>query len=399
MRVVLWLIGLFALAVGLSLFAQVSNGYAILIVPPYRAELSLNLMAVLLVAAIALTYLVIRAVAIAVSLPDKVQTFQRHKKLKAARHALREASLAWFEGRYQKAEREALKSLDDVETDENRALALLIAARAAHAMKDGGKRDAYLSRLEDMGPRAQLARHMVSAELLFEQKQLDAALREVEAARAESPNLTAALTLELKIRQRQQAPDAVLGLTEKLLKADAISAEQARRYRLAAWLQQLGAHIDPAELKRWWSKIPVQEKSNDDLVLAVARQAGALGDPALAVSLLADRLDAEWSDVLAGAIGQYVEGLSDEQRLALVKRADRWLAGNSRDAKLLLTLGRLARAQQLWGKAQGYLEASASLEPSLAAHAELARMFEQLDRPDDAARHYEASVALALAQA
>ena len=68
-------------------------------------------------------------------------------------------------------------------------------------------------------------------------------------------------------------------------------------------------------------------------------------------------------------------------------------------AGLLLLLGRLALAQQLWGKAQGYLEASVSLHNSLAAQVELTRLFEQLDRPDDARRHADACVQLALAQA
>ena len=42
MKVVLWIVGLFALAVGLSLFAQINTGYAIVFVPPYRVELSLE---------------------------------------------------------------------------------------------------------------------------------------------------------------------------------------------------------------------------------------------------------------------------------------------------------------------------------------------------------------------
>ena len=50
MKVVLWIVGLFALAVGLSLFAQINTGYAIVFVPPYRVELSLNMTLLLAVA-------------------------------------------------------------------------------------------------------------------------------------------------------------------------------------------------------------------------------------------------------------------------------------------------------------------------------------------------------------
>ena len=75
------------------------------------------------------------------------------------------------------------------------------------------------------------------------------------------------------------------------------------------------------------------------------------------------------------------------------------LQSHSRDPDLLLMLGRLARAQQLWGKAQSYFEASLSIAPTLTAHAELAQLLQSLDRPDEARQHVEASVALALAAA
>ena len=59
---------------------------------------------------------------------------------------------------------------------------------------------------------------------------------------------------------------------------------------------------------------------------------------------------------------------------------------------LLLALGRMCVRQKLWGKAQSYLEASLAIRPSRAAHLELARLFDQLERPDDANRHYRASI-------
>ena len=63
----------------------------------------------------------------------------------------------------------------------------------------------------------------------------------------------------------------------------------------------------------------------------------------------------------------------------------------------MLTLGRLARAGQLWGKAQSYFEASLSIQPTLAAHAELARLLQALDRADEAPGT-DACLELALAE-
>ena len=74
--------------------------------------------------------------------------------------------------------------------------------------------------------------------------------------------------------------------------------------------------------------------------------------------LLVRRLDAQYSGELAQELQPLVPALDAEARLDLMRRADVWLTQEPRDAGLLLLLGRLALAQQLWGKAQGYLEAS-----------------------------------------
>jgi HemY protein len=78
-----------------------------------------------------------------------------------------------------------------------------------------------------------------------------------------------------------------------------------------------------------------------------------------------------------------------------IENAERWLNRHSRDAVLLLTLGKLCGRQKLWGKAQSYLEASLSVEASSDGHHALAQLLERLDKPEDAARHYKRSLELA----
>ena len=399
MKGVSWVIGLFALAVGLSLFAQINTGYAILFMPPFRVELSLNMAIVLALGLLALSYMGLRMLAAAVGLPRQVARYQRRKKLRAARHALAQASLAFTEGRHQRAEREALQAFEGEFDPTNRALALVLAARSAHAMRDNRRRDAHLAKMESLPAATQLARHMVTAEMLLDEKRLGEALAAVEAARVLSPNLTAALKLELKIRQLQNTPEPVLTLTEKLLKSDAISPEQARRYRLAAYREQLRQYIDPRELRQWWQKIPAQERQNPVLANAVAAHYVQLGNADAAAALLLVELGDTPSPEILLTLGQLADTVSDSVRLDMVRQGERRLQSHSRDPDLLLMLGRLARAQQLWGKAQSYFEASLSIAPTLTAHAELAQLLQSLDRPDEARQHVEASVALALAAA
>ena len=50
MKLVIWLLALFAAAAAIALAAKYNNGYVLLVVQPYRIELSLNMLVVLLVA-------------------------------------------------------------------------------------------------------------------------------------------------------------------------------------------------------------------------------------------------------------------------------------------------------------------------------------------------------------
>ena len=50
--------------------------------------------------------------------------------------------------------------------------------------------------------------------------------------------------------------------------------------------------------------------------------------------------------------------------------------------------------QRLWGKAQSYLEASLAVRDTPEGHLELARLFDQLERPEEANKHYRASAKL-----
>ncbi|MBP7580948.1 MAG: heme biosynthesis protein HemY [Vogesella sp.] len=400
MRFVFWIVGLFALAVLIGLASTLNTGYAILFVPPYRMEVSFNLLIITVVVLVLVAYAVLRLLGLAANLPQEVRAFQRQKKLRAARHALREASISLFEGRYQRAEREALKSIDDEYSDENRALALMIAARSAASVGDNAKRDGYLSRLESMPQRIQLARHMVEAQIRMDAKQPLEALAAIERARAISSNLTSALRLELKIRMLLKQPEQVLQITEKLLKADALEAEQARRYRLAAYRQQLLGLGSEREVRDWLKRIPGVEKQNPDLVVDISRHLIALDTYPLAAELIATALSDEEQATpeLARELGMLAEHIDSQRRLTLMRDAENWLKSRPRDHMLLLALGRLALAEQLWGKAQSYLEASVSMQPTLCAHAELSKLFATLGKDDKAAQHQALALKIALQQ-
>ncbi|WP_028454085.1 heme biosynthesis HemY N-terminal domain-containing protein [Chitinilyticum litopenaei] len=396
MKALLWVIGLFALAVGLTQFAELNTGYALLIVPPWRIELSLNLMIVLLVATVAVLYLLVRLLVELGGLPERVKRYRLRRRQEEALSLERGARLAFFEGRYQRAERlagEALKLCDDRETY---AVNALLAARAAHAIRDFERRDALFAALQQKLGSEHLATAMTMAELYLDERRYADADVALARARANSPKLTAALKLELRLRQREEKHDAVIRLAEQLLKSEAIDDDQALRLKRQAHLLQLRQQtLTLRELKDWWKKLPASEQLDALLVGELARAYVALGEGHEARLLIEKALtDGEWSSELALIYGQLE--LDDQEQVGQLQMAEAWLKQHPDDADLLLTLGRLCRRHSLWGKAQNYLEASIAVAPSAVAHAELAAMLEGLERDDAANRHYRASLSLAL---
>ena len=118
-------------------------------------------------------------------------------------------------------------------------------------------------------------------------------------------------------------------------------------------------------------------------------------DAAKMIEETIDRSDlAQWDDALALLVLCYAHADSGSTT-AQIECAESWLKKHPREASLLAALGTLCMRQGLWGKAQSYLEASVAMQPTLEAHMTLARLMEQVGKPQDAMRHIRRSAELA----
>lgn len=395
MRTLFWIIGLFALAVALTLGAQLNAGNVLVYIDPWRIKMSRNTFFVLLMVLMALMYFLVWLGAAFLGLPEKVRRYREHRRLEYLLEREREARLAFDEGRYQRAERLASEAAEASRNDQAFAANLLLAARSAHFYRDFARQDECFALLRKRLGGMHLATAMTMAELFLDERRYQDAGLALEEARALSPKLTAAQRMELRLRQREENHDAVLRLVEQLHKGDALDDDQAQRVRTHAYLGKLRQQVFSApELREWWRRMPEADAKQDFLVRAVAEQFVALEEPELARDILEKALQQEWSSNLAQSYGSL--GLTGAALLAQIAKAEDWLRQQPGDHNLLLSLGRLCRAASLWGKAQNYLEASLAVQPSVIAHAELGELCEQLDRTQDANRHYRQGLALAL---
>ena len=389
MRWLIWILVSGALATGVTLLARLNTGYVLVALPGHRIELSLNFALVLLVLAFALGYLLLRLLVTAVELPGRVARFRAGRRRENAHGTLINALREFFAGRYAKAEKMVNQA---VELGEPGDLGAIIAARAAHELREPGRRDAYLAKLATDPARPDAAAAISAAQMLLDERRPEDAL----AALAVLPNKhTAALRLELRARQRIGQWEQVPALIDQLEKRDVFSVEQADAERRHAWRQLIQRKFsDASGLAATWKRVP--ERYRRDTVVAGAAAAAfhGLGLHAEATAIIERSLDQEWDGALVNLYGE----CAGADSLRQIENAERWLKANRTDAALLLALGRLCARQQLWGKAQSYLEASVALEATYAAHLELAQLHERLEHADAARAHHRASLELAVAQ-
>jgi HemY protein len=388
MRALFWIIALFALAVGLVVAARYSAGYVLLVLPPYRAEISFNLLLILLFAGFLAGYFLVRVVSGTVTLPARVREYRVARRRERAKATLLEALQEFFAGRYARAEKTAAGL---IAIGEHAGLSAILAARAAHELRAFERRDAYLAQAAAVKEEDDTARIVTEAELLLEQRRFQEAL---DVLKSLPRKHTAALRLELRAQQYAKNWDQVLVLIEQLEKRGVFDAEQAAQLRHYALVEDLKRKaLDTHALEEAWQKIPAADRRDNKIAATAARCFIALGGCAQARQIIEASLEENWDSGLAGLYAE-CPGATVRQ----IERAEEWLRRHSDDPALLLALGSLCAQQELWGKAQSYLEASLSIEPSCSAHLALARLHERMGNSEAARKHYRQSLELAVVQ-
>jgi HemY protein len=234
---------------------------------------------------------------------------------------------------------------------------------------------------------------MTEAEFALDDRRFEDARIALNQFAAREGRHIAALRLSLRAEQGLGNWREVARLVRQLEKHQALTAEQAAPIRARALREALrGLRDDATGLMRYWRELDEADRAHPALALETARALMAAGDCREAQRVIEDALEENWDASLLLAYGDCGKpGEAAGDVLGRIARAEKWLQRMPRDGELLLTLGRLCRQQQLWGKARSYLEAALAVAPSRAAHVELAQLLEQLEESALAARHYRSA--------
>jgi HemY protein len=386
MRWSLWLLALFGIAVAVALGLSMQAGTVTLFVPPYRLDMSLNLVVIGLLSSFVLLYAALRGLFSMFELPVQARRWRAQQRERSAQQSLLNAMLLWMTGRFLRSRKAALQGLSQVDSllDSGesphqmsltlmRSLLHLLAAESAHALRDQAARELHFQQVlaHDEG-------RLVSQTLeLRDAAYLNAArwaLNDRDSQKAQQwlaqlPQGTVRRTMALRLRLKadrmslQHLP--ALDTARLLAKHGAFSASAAASLVRGLAMACLDDCHDSSQLQTSWKLLQAEERAMPELALHAAQcLLKVQGDPQIALQWLLP----VWQALINNSETQLpvqrqrmVQVLSSA--LHAVEPDSEWLArieqarlANPRSLELQYLSGMVCLRHGLWGKAQQMLE-------------------------------------------
>jgi HemY protein len=380
-RAALWLLALFGVAVSIALFVGDNQGTVTVYWPPYRVDLSLNLVLLVLFGTFAVLYLALRALAALFELPGQARRWRVQQRERAMHAAMLDSLSHLIAGRFLRARKSAEAALSQERSlsasgeklsnaVQLRALAHLLAAESAQSLQDRAGRDNHLTlaleqtsqRNTASGQETRDGAQLRAARWALDDRDPKAALTWLSEMTQGAARRTLALRIKLKAARQARRTQEALETARLLGKHRAFSAGAAQSIVRGLATELINSAYDTAQLQRTWAALDANERAMPELAIHAARRLTALnGDASLARNWLLP----VWERMLDRS-----GGISDHLRIKLIEALESglasvdgaWLArfeaaqmGNPRDANLQYLAGMACMNRQLWGKAQQLL--------------------------------------------
>ncbi|MBG9387903.1 heme biosynthesis protein HemY [Caenimonas aquaedulcis] len=378
MRAALWLLALFGIAVAIALFASNSQGTVTLFWPPYRVDVRLNLVLLLLLGLFMFAHAVLRALSALFDLPRQALRWRALQKERSMHGSILDAISHLIAGRFTRARKSAEialaqeKSLTDggqapTNAAQVRTLAHVLAAESAQSLQDKAGRDEHLkSALEQGTSRDAQETHegalMRAARWSLDDHEPVAAMNWLKGLPQGAARRTLALRMRLKAARLSQSTGEALETARLLAKHRAFSAGAAASIVRGLAIDLLNGAHDVNQLQRAWASLEPSERAMPELAVHAAQRLITLGGDA---HLARDWLLPVWErqgelgETLKVKLVRALEAGLDSLDGAWLARIEAAQRANPRDATLQYLAGMACMKRQLWGKAQQLMSQAA----------------------------------------
>jgi len=387
MRAWFWTLLVAGLAVALAMVLHDHGGNVLILVPPWRIELSLTLAALLGLGAIIMTHVSLRLLGWLSGSPRRIRLWRALRARERDQALLESSWIGVLEGRGEQARKDLSRLLMRAQSAQRQVLTALALARVQHHGGQYAERNQTLEQAHAAAntPRLQTVSVVCAAAMWLDHGSAQEALTLLQTlpdARARDPY---ALRLLLQAHRQLGHHEQVHELTRLLWRRGVLDKAQALQeieVCVAARLTQGNTQA----FKNIWATL----KSEERALPAVALRAAAI---------LQDQNHAtEAARILEAAIAAH--GAMDARLLAAYARcppeqvahrlscAEAWLKAHSDHPEVLATLGKLCLIGQLWGQGERYLLRSLRLRQDPHVIALLGNLYDRIGRPEDAVRHW-----------
>lgn len=377
MRAALWLLALFGIAVAVALFAGNNQGTVTFFWPPYRVDLSLNAVLLLLFGSFTLLYAALRGTAALLRLPHRARRWRLQQKERAMHASLLDAMSQLLAGRFLRARKAAESSITQEHSlsetapvphgRQLRTLAHIVAAESSHALQDRTTREMHLQQALDSIPvnastseqELREGAQLRAARWSLDERDANAALDRMATLSAGASRRTLALRARLKASRMARLTSDALDTARLLGKHRAFSPAAAESIVRSLATELINDAHDPAQLQRAWMALDASEREMPELAVHAAQRLAQLdGDQAQV---------RHWLLPVWELMVDPQSSLSDHQALKLIRVLEsnlggidaNWLAriesahqANPRDARLQYLSAVACLHRELWGKAQ-----------------------------------------------
>jgi HemY protein len=386
-----------ALAFGVAVIwaADFEPGFVLLQYGSWSLETSLVVFSAAFILLLVAAYIAMRSLVLVKQSPARLSSWRETQRHKRANRALTRGLITLEEGRWTEAERILIRHAGNSETP---LLHYLAAARAAQKQNAPDRRDNYLRLAHETTEGADIAVGVVQAELQISAGQKEQALATLQHLREMAPKHPYVLQLLQSMYQDMDQWQEMQSVLPDLRKRHVLESGEVEALSQEAAVGQLQTALQRQDWQRMsqiWEKSPARMRQSEAMLKPYLRGLIAQGEQEEALSLIEQFMRRDWSDALVYLYGQLPHG-DLLKRLAI---AEKWLKSRQENPWLLLTLGRLAKASDLWTKAEEYLRASLRHGPRGETYQALAEVLSEQGKNEAAADTYQQGLDLMLSQA
>jgi HemY protein len=385
MRVALWFLALFGMAVAVALFAGNNQGTITVFWPPYRVDFSLNLVLLLLALLFFTLHVALRALAALFAIPGHARSWRIQHQERAMHLAFLDALSHLMAGRFIRARKsaEVVLARESAMTRSGetlvyaarlRALSHLLAAESAQVLQDKVAREEHFRQALEQSslPDAQGTREgaqLRAARWALEDLDAQAALQWLDDLPQGASRRTIALRLRLTAARMVRQTKLALETARLLAKHRAFSEVAAQGLLRGLALELVQTTYDPDQLQVVWDQLEAAERLTPEVAIEAASRMLKLGGD---VEVARSWLLPIWERMVAQA-----GALTDAQRIRLIEvlesgfalasgapetawlfRIEQAQLANPGDSALQYLAGITCMRLQLWGKAQQLLKQS-----------------------------------------